>query len=189
MAFASYTNNESEANNHADIEITPFVWEIWAVSDYIPFDEETFMPQLTVGDEVWVKKDTAGYSHVTLYIGRGKVVHVVEVDKTGLFPGKTRVAKDSLTSVAKNRLVGLRKTYATKEEQVAIIERALEDVGKLFPYVLTSENCEHQVKYWISGRQDYNMTISTQVKCLLPRVEECCLFNFSFVSFHLCGID
>lgn len=165
------TNINSEENNHANIEMTPFVWEIWAVSDYIPFDEETFMPQLTVGDEVWVKKSTAGYSHVTLYIGRGKVVHVSDVDKTGFFPGKTRVSKDSLTSVAENRLVGLRKTYATTEEQVAIVERALEDVGKLFPYVLTSENCEHQVKYWISGRQDYNLTISTQVKYLCKKLD------------------
>lgn len=168
MAFAHYTNNNTTTmDEHTNIEITPFVWEIWAVSDFIPFDEETFLPQLTVGDEVWVKKDTAGYSHVTLYIGRGKVVHVTEVSKTGLFPGKTRVAKEPLTSVAKNRFVGLRKTRATPEQQVAIVERALEDIGKEFPYVLTSENCEHQVKYWISGRQDYNMTISTQVKCLI----------------------
>lgn len=169
--MASYANNDSgTVNSNANIEITPFVWEMWAVSDYIPFDEETFLPQLTVGDEVWIKKDTAGYSHVTLYIGRGKVVHVADVDKTGIFPGKTRVSKDPLSSVAKNRFVGLRKTYATKDEQVAIVERALEDVGKLFPYVLTSENCEHQVKYWISGRQDYIMTISTQVKYLFTKV-------------------
>lgn len=159
----TFTSNGHSAMDDRNIEMTPFVWEIWAVSDYIPFDEETFLPQLTIGDEVWVKKDSAGYSHVTLYIGRGKVVHVSDVDKTGLFPGKTRVAKDSLTTVAKNRLVGLRKTNATKEEQVDIVLRALEDVGKIFPYILTSENCEHQVKYWISGRQDYNMTISTQV--------------------------
>lgn len=168
--MASYANNDSgTVNSNANVEMTPFVWEMWAVSDYIPFDEETFLPQLTVGDEVWIKKDTAGYSHVTLYIGRGKVVHVAEVEKTGIFPGKTRVSKDPLSSVAKNRFVGLRKTHATTDEQVAIVDRALEDVGKLFPYVLTSENCEHQVKYWISGTQDYNMTISTQVKYLFTK--------------------
>lgn len=164
MALTYYSSNGDEVSSNRHIEITPFVWEIWAVSDYIPFDEETFLPQLTIGDEIWIKKDSAGYSHVTLYIGRGKVVHVAEVDKTGLFPGKTRVSKDALSTVANNRLVGLRKTLATKEEQIAIVLRALEDVGKIFPYVLTSENCEHQVKFWITGRQDYNMTISTQVK-------------------------
>lgn len=161
------SNDLATEYTHENIEITPFVWEIWAVSDYIPFDEETFLPQLTIGDEVWMKKATAGYSHVTLYIGRGKVVHVADVDKTGLFPGKTRVAKDLLSSIAVDRLVGIRKTNASKEQQEAIVERALADVGKYFPYVLTSENCEHQVKYWISGRQDYNMTISTQVNSKL----------------------
>lgn len=161
------------------MEITPLAWDIWAVSDYIPFDEETFIPQLKVGDEVWIKKATAGYSHVTLYIGRGKVVHVAEVDKTGLFPGKTRVSKDPLSKIAKDRFVGHRKTRATEEEQAEIIARALEDVGKLFPYVLTSENCEHQVKYWISGRQDYNMTISTQVKYVFLIVKE----GYSYLYF------
>lgn len=53
-------------------------------------------------------------------------------------------------------MIGLRKTEGlSDEERQEIVKRAGQDVGKYYPYLLTTDNCEHQVKYWISGNKDY----------------------------------
>lgn len=137
--------------------------DIWAVKDFVPYNPDELLPQLEVGDEIWLKLETQGYSHVLLYIGNGEVVHVANVEKPGLI-GKTLIRRDYLNDVAEGHLVGFRKTPdLTDEMRKQIRKRGLNDVGKLYPYYLTTENCEHQVKYWISGIRDYSWTVSTQV--------------------------
>jgi hypothetical protein len=67
--------------------------------------------------------------------------------------------------VGKDHLIGCRKTKNLDDgKREEIVARGLQDVGKFFPYLLTTDNCEHQVKYWISGVKDYRWIVSTQVR-------------------------
>jgi cell wall-associated NlpC family hydrolase len=55
--------------------------------------KDNIVPQLEPGDEVWLKMETQGYSHVLLYIGGQEVVHVSDVQKSGLKLGKTIICR------------------------------------------------------------------------------------------------
>ncbi|OXA44165.1 HRAS-like suppressor 2 [Folsomia candida] len=145
--------------------VEPLFLDIWAVDKFFEYNHHkgTIVPQLEAGDEIWLKKETQGYSHVLLYIGNSEVVHVSDVQKSGLSLGKTIICRDKLEDVAKDKLIGCRKTNGlSPEKRDEIVTRALKDVGKFFPYLLTTDNCEHQVKYWISGVKDYRWIVSTQ---------------------------
>jgi len=147
--------------------VEPLFLDIWAVDKFYEYNvhKHDIVSQLKAGDEVWLKTDTQGYSHVLLYIGNEEVVHVSDVNKSGFRLGKTIVTRDNLNDVAEDKLIGCRKTGNLDDaKREVIIQRALGDVGKYFPYLLTTDNCEHQVKYWISGVKDYRWIVSTQVR-------------------------
>lgn len=72
--------------------------------------------------------------------------------------------RDKLEDVAHDKLIGCRQTEGLDDrKRDEIVARAMQDIGKYFPYVLTTDNCEHQVKYWISGEKNYRWIVSTQV--------------------------
>jgi hypothetical protein len=153
--------------------------DIWAVDEYRPYEDVPAMEirSIKVGDEIWLKERTQGYAHVLLYIGNKEVVHVSNVEKTSIRMGKTKICRDNLDDVARDHLIGLRRTEGLDErKRKEIVNRALGDVGKHFPYLLTTDNCEHQVKYWISGVKDYRWIVSTQV-CHRNRVNYCRMFR------------
>jgi len=156
-----------EMNTTERAIVEPLFLDIWAVDKFFDYNghKHTIVPQLEAGDEVWLKKDTQGYSHVLLYIGNEEVVHVSDVSKSGFRLGKTIVARDNLNEVAEDKLIGCRKTKNLDDKKrETVVQRALGDVGKYFPYLLTTDNCEHQVKYWITGVKDYRWIVSTQVR-------------------------
>lgn len=159
--------NPANANNNdtslGGAEMAPLFGEIWAIKDFELYDPTTFIPKLQIGDEIWIKDVRKGYAHVLVYIGNEEVVHVSNVQKSGLKMGKTIICRDHLSDVANGELVGIRKTEASPQHGAEIVARALADVGKYMPYLLSRQNCEHQVKYWITGDAHFNWATSTQV--------------------------
>lgn len=75
--------------------VEPLFLDIWAVDKFFEYNSHkgNIVPQLQAGDEIWLKKETQGYSHVLLYIGGGEVVHVSDVQKSGLRLGKTIICR------------------------------------------------------------------------------------------------
>lgn len=75
--------------------VEPLFLDIWAVDKFFEYNHHkgTIVPQLEAGDEIWLKKETQGYSHVLLYIGNSEVVHVSDVQKSGLSLGKTIICR------------------------------------------------------------------------------------------------
>ena len=91
----------------------PLFLDIWAVNKFFEYNsyKDHIVPQLEVGDEVWLKRDTQGYSHVLLYIGGGEVVHVSDVQKSGLSLGKTIVVRyvDKMSSIWRSQCYSILK--------------------------------------------------------------------------------
>jgi len=146
-------DNVVDAEERLPLNSGALFLDIWAVSEYSPYEDvtEEDFARISVGDEIWLKERTQGYAHVLLYIGNKEVVHVSNVEKSGLRLGKTKICRDKLDDVAKDHLIGLRKTEGIDDKKRdEIVRRALGDVGKYFPYLLTTGEFSVNLPFMLS---------------------------------------
>ncbi|XP_075043829.1 phospholipase A and acyltransferase 2-like [Mixophyes fleayi] len=92
------------------------------------------------------------YQHWGVYVGRGYVVHLTDQDGfsslSSAFGAKAVVRKDRIKKVAADCIYRVNNKYDKKRSPYPpgkIVRAAMERVGEILDYSVTSANCEHFV--------------------------------------------
>ncbi|KAM9302180.1 phospholipase A and acyltransferase 2-like [Gastrophryne carolinensis] len=92
------------------------------------------------------------YQHWGIYVGDGYVVHLTDQEGwtslASAFGGSAVVRKDRLENVAQGCNYRVNNKYDLKWRPYPpekVVQAALEQVGRVMPYSVTSANCEHFV--------------------------------------------
>ncbi|XP_070086158.1 phospholipase A and acyltransferase 2 isoform X1 [Equus caballus] len=120
-------------------------------------------PRLRLGDLIEISR--FGYKHWAIYVGEGYVVHLALADDIAgaaassimcTLTEKAIVKKEPLCVVAGRDKYQVNNKHDDKYRPLPsnkIVQRAEELVGQVWPYSLTSENCEHfvnELRYGVS---------------------------------------
>uniref|UniRef100_A0A9L0I535 LRAT domain-containing protein n=1 Tax=Equus asinus TaxID=9793 RepID=A0A9L0I535_EQUAS len=142
----------------------------------------TSKPNATPGELV----DTfrSGYEHWTIYMGDENEVHLAPANRKGF---SAIVKKELLYDVAGRDKYQVNNKHNDKYRPLPsnkIIQRAEELVGQVWPYSLTSENCEHfvnELRYGVS-RSDQVRPDGKSVRLCGPHGLAALLCRGSFVA-------